>query len=591
MLAAVVSTTVLFALHQLLFGFHWENNDDCHQAMIVSGALLGTAPSEYVLNVHVFLNLLLKALYQLAGSVPWYFLYEVTLQWLSGVVLQYLLIRRFGLRSGILSYCLFFFMVQSYLLVFLQFTSTSIFAGCIAGLLVMHVRLSGSIQSIRQACKSRLLLLTAVLWTGAALLRFPTAIFSLLLTAPVQVLQKTPGESSKRAVIAAYAIALVAMAGLEIINTTYFCASPHWRDAYQARYPFIKLVDFGGIAGNAKADAELMRAARWSVNDAAMLNYFMYFDPELFSIERLNAAASSTPLFLRRDASPQYVALEVRHILKNRGMWSIWILTFLCIPFIGNGFGFDRKRFALAVAIVLGALFYVILALKCPARCYSPCFAYLAALALVNLDMSKVAAYVLFVRDVAFTNKKFAVTKVAAVVASTALLCVSAFAVASSLYWTLLQRTAFHYRQRVHTYKLVDYLKQNQGVFIFFGGAFPFERLPATCNWKDTFEGIHVVPTWTYDPWAEACLARAGLSFASLKDLAHPGLYIIDCDYMPQEKLYRRYIREHCGKNIELVQHGRFEELQVNVLTVRELKDALPELSPDQEVIKVPVDH
>lgn len=124
-----------FLLLVLVFcDIKYEVSDDFVMASILSGAY-GTAPNPQMIFVNVIIGYLLLPLYYLFPMVSWYFIAEISLVFLSSVIITFLLFEKLEKNKAWMLSIIFilFFTNDAYILI--QFTKTAMFAVMAGGLL------------------------------------------------------------------------------------------------------------------------------------------------------------------------------------------------------------------------------------------------------------------------------------------------------------------------------------------------------------------------------------------------------------------------------------------------------------------------
>ena len=134
-LCCAVFTAVLLAVSWLVFGIHFETNDDYTIMSIIAGTLTGYPyPMPFVIN-YLF-ALPLAKLYSLFPTFPWYTIYICFIVWLSYFLILSCFIKtasdmRSLYVSLIVAACIYI-LAYLYTIVFLQFTMTASIAGTAA---------------------------------------------------------------------------------------------------------------------------------------------------------------------------------------------------------------------------------------------------------------------------------------------------------------------------------------------------------------------------------------------------------------------------------------------------------------------------
>lgn len=513
---SIVSVALLFFMQQLLLGSHYETNDDSVHAIMLCGAWPGSSPEEHLLTPNIVFSLAIKSLYQLAPHVPWYFTFLLGLQFAGSTTLQFLMIKRFDTKYGICAYWTFFLFVQCYLLATLQFTSTALFTAGAASLLIIDSAVTGSLSVAALAAALSLI-------AGSALLRYHSCMLAMALSLPLAVLSRM--ENRKKLYCAGFLIAACGLIQLtQTITTNSFHTSGPWGEFYSVRAPLMKLIDFAGVDDASKSP--VLKAARWSANDARMLRNFLYCDPDVFSVDRIRSAAQAAPP-LRQDFSPRYILTEFASILQNRTMWPAFGLLLLCFPFLTNKGTLSGKKFLIVCLLSAATAVLLLLTMKLPARVYFPCVSLVTAMAILNVD-----------RDRLFMASRWLrfASPLLIPVLSALVFCQIESVVKPSLQLRRIERRMLN---------CVDTLRKKNAIFVVFANAFPYEFISPSADLPAVYSGIPLVPFGGYNnsPWFQEYCRHLGFERTVLEDLDRQGVYLISNDYY--NRYYVQFMKEH----------------------------------------------
>src|SRR5688500_1995124 len=126
---AALTVILVFGLVFAIFEPGFDTNDDAVMNMIVAGKGYGLAPDEHMVFTNVLIGFVLKYLYTVFPSVPWYGGYLLAVHYVVQVTMLYCVVRTRYTRLRLRLYLAYFAAAELYLLNNLQFTSTAFLAG------------------------------------------------------------------------------------------------------------------------------------------------------------------------------------------------------------------------------------------------------------------------------------------------------------------------------------------------------------------------------------------------------------------------------------------------------------------------------
>lgn len=553
---AVITVTCAFLLQQVIAGSFYETNDDFAHALVLSGALAGTAPDDHLLTPHFLYSACLKQLYVIAPSIPWYFCSLLGLQWGGCMVLQLTFMRRLGIAFGIVAFLVYFVAVQAHLLACLQFTSTAIFAAACGAIYLLETCLVSGVSYLSVAVCSMLVL-------SAALLRSQSASMGIALAIPYLAVLRSDIARKVQSFAVLAALALSSFM-LQVWNNDHYSRDGAWGEVFSLRGDLFKLVDGGGI-GSAP-DSPALKKAGWSENDGNLLKNFMYCDNQLFSAKRVQDAANAAPV-LRSDASIEFYLSEVSNIFGDKTMWSCLLLTVAAAGFMTAS---TRARFLILTGVVGALLSYVLLTLKLPARVYFPSAGFLCAIAILNADKKNLGSFVNSMQLKVFRQRRSALVK------GIASICCVVFClvlIGKFQYETVVRNNRKLRQLEQETKLCIGKLRQRGGVYLTFGNAFPYEFLGPSTDLRTVFGGVNLVPTGGYNnsPWFNDRLEKLNLNRDILRALDKPGMYVISSEYF--NSFYEKFSEEHLGTRVEMVPVEKNDRINVKVFSVRAVKE------------------
>src|SRR5262245_21796544 len=153
LLASLLVNAVLFAVTYRLYTPHFQVNDDVGMMLLSSGTTLSLVPTEYLLFTNIVLGTLLRTMYQLKASVPWYPLYLVGCLLIAHVAILYVIVERNRSLIFVLLYVVYFALCSQFFLTSLQFTMVAAITA-IAGIALLLFR--SSVDDDEPGARSRL---------------------------------------------------------------------------------------------------------------------------------------------------------------------------------------------------------------------------------------------------------------------------------------------------------------------------------------------------------------------------------------------------------------------------------------------------
>lgn len=291
-----VALLVCIALQLIVFltsDIRYETNDDLYMNLITSG-FLGGQPDAHLPYSHFLIGKLLSQLYLWNTSLNWYALYLICVQFISWLLIFYVLSGRkqpfmhIGYALG-----LYLFMGPiSYS--HLQFTTTATIAA-VAGMLLVYDSIKGVGINWRKLIAGMVILAITFM-----IRKHPSAMVVMLCSIPFIRTDRIKGNIKPAAVLASIAVLWV---GLFQINNYYFDKDSEW-----GRH--LKEV----LSGNRFSDnpaylyfigtKDMKEVNGWSQNDFALFNaLFRSYDPvyNLESYKKLHDSYSKFRPLQTRD--------------------------------------------------------------------------------------------------------------------------------------------------------------------------------------------------------------------------------------------------------------------------------------------------
>lgn len=402
LLTALVIVLALMAITVAALRTSYDTNDDVFMTMIVSGRGFCPAPDEHLIFSNVLVGRVLKHLYVAWPGVPWYGGYLLLVHYLAQVALLYAALsagrerlspgedqsvespaadaRRKTFRRRLVTYLVYFVIVEVVLLNTFQFTTTAFLAGQ-AGVFLVWLAVW---TNDRQPWARLVATLTAAvaLIVLAGLIRLESLYMVLLAAAPLGLLLLW--RSLLRA-LAPGAIAAMVAATLVLAATRYnqatYESDPAWNRFYAYNQLRCKFNDYQWTTYTPET-AHVFEAVGWSKIDHDMMARWFFDDPVMYSEANLSSVLAAHPWKTARW-SPGYLLEAFRRPLQDRSVWAV----LLVLPFIlsRSDRGRPERRVFLSCAIlVLGMLLAVSLNNKAPPmRLYFPLLAFPLSAALL----------------------------------------------------------------------------------------------------------------------------------------------------------------------------------------------------------------
>ena len=301
--------------------------DDYFMARTLEG-VFGDSYNVHLTFVNVLYGYFLLPLYHLFPKVGWYYIGEVVEVFVSFSVISFVLIKKLGMRWGIVLSLLFtlFFARDFYLTV--QFT----LCGAILGASGMLLSLYGI--GVQQH-KKRIVLLGILLMLWSAIMRNAAFLMGLPFFVCALLLQIKNCYNNKRLLIAATLATLASLYGIGKFNQFHY-TSPEYHKYMEFQPPRSVLGDKKNY-DKALLCTELEKQ-NFSCADYYLLNNWIFYDTEVFAIDTLKKIAQEIeaktyPVQWRALASNILDQIELSS--NKPGLWAFFFFCF--ILFISKG--------------------------------------------------------------------------------------------------------------------------------------------------------------------------------------------------------------------------------------------------------------
>lgn len=267
---AAVVNFVLFGLFLAFATPMYETNDDLMMQLIASGFYTGH-PDPHLVFTNVIIGWVLRFLYGTWTGCNWYLGYLLVAHYAALTAVAFLVVSRRGGWLFTMLYLGFFLIVETHLLLRLQFTTTAFLVGT-AGLLL----LVDALQPGHPADGPRLITGLAF-WGLMCLIREPVALLLAAVACPfvVERLGLTQWRRLLATVLAFVAIFLV----LHETNSWVYQRDPAWAEFsnYNRVRGEIQITELSAYLPQADS------AVGWSKNDGWMFSEFYFPDPDVYA--------------------------------------------------------------------------------------------------------------------------------------------------------------------------------------------------------------------------------------------------------------------------------------------------------------------
>ncbi|HYH05843.1 MAG TPA: hypothetical protein VEK11_02180 [Thermoanaerobaculia bacterium] len=255
----------------------YQSNDDVAMRLLAEGNLVPeTGPLPFLMHVNVVIGALLRVLYGIAPSVPWYDLLLGASMTAAAIVFVRIWLgsRKWFEAAWTIVLALFF-------------------------LLPVFVHVQFSVAAMACAGAGIVLLVRGRVWWGVALflwgalIRTEGAALMLIeggaLALPL-VMNAEFRPRAKRVAIAA--VAAVLLTGVAFgVNQYVYARAEGWEEFHRYNFLRSRVTEYLSLARlTPQNEAELQRRTGWTANDFRLFRYWFFADPELFSFARVQKA-------------------------------------------------------------------------------------------------------------------------------------------------------------------------------------------------------------------------------------------------------------------------------------------------------------
>jgi hypothetical protein len=561
---AILTVALAFTIVFLVFSPGFDTNDDAVMNMIVAGKGYGLAPDEHMVFTNVLLGFVLKGLYSLWPSFPWYGGYLLAVHFAAQTITLYCVIRPGYTRLRLRLYLVYFAAAGLYLINNLQFTSTAFLAGQSGVLLLML-----AIGRAEQADARR----WPWLWCGisflclllASLIRREVFYPVVGLAIPTCGLVALAGRRPVRNSLAVVGVTAAAFAAATIcwkFNYAYYESDPGWSGFYEYNKLRVKFNDEAWVRYSPET-AHLFQEVNWSENDFEMLSAWFFDNQRLYNASALERVLALYP-WQQSRVSAEMFAGELATVLLDAGSLALLLALPLLI------FCVERRAATLAVvglalAASVGLIMYLILFSKTPpSRVYVPVLAFPLSVAaclahgasFLPPERFRTWMRVLFSQPAGWRRAfRIPLTKYVAV-AVLLLLCVAVFKSTYHQY----RRSRERIKASAQLYDLLAQIEPaDDKLFICWAASFPYEALRPFATFKSMDDLRLLVVGWPQTtPFHQRMKEHFGISDLAEAMFRRNDLYLIAHPYYLG--LYEKYVGEHFGVRL-VYETRRFAKL------------------------------
>jgi hypothetical protein len=346
---------LLFSLFFLAFTPFFETNDDYGMMQIASGYRYGE-PTEYLVYLNVIWGFLLKFLYQNFPAANWYVILFYLVHFFSMTIILYIFLKKTRSLYSYLLFTLLFVFFEVFLLSNLQFTTTSMVAGC-SGILLLISLVSGWRRT------PWIIYFTGiVLQIISGMIRYKVYLLLLLLFVPVIFLLVVKKRTIR--ILFPFLIAVSIFGGFFAFHNAYYNRDPEWR--YYLQYNALRgqITDFRYTRYNENTQA-LYTAVGWSENDTNMIKGWFYLEQEKYTLDDLEFLAAQFGPEQQSWVDIQETVSKVFDDVEPRRFWFVVIISVISLAFCLK---FEKLLLLSVIAGGFLACGYLIYSGRLPAR-------------------------------------------------------------------------------------------------------------------------------------------------------------------------------------------------------------------------------
>jgi hypothetical protein len=348
--ASVGIVAVVAAVAWLNFSPAYETNDDVGIRLILEGRLVPDAtPSGHAIFLNLAMGQALAWLYRHMPGMSWYDAAEQGTLVLAAIVGLYCCLRVVRLREQATMVA---FMAAAIFTatVLVQFTIVAVLAAMVgtAALAVSVTVPKSQFERSSLSGAGALLLVVGTMFRLEAALFAVTSVAVIALPAFVETFRR--GRPMSAGPVLAIAVAALAICGLAWFYHFFeYFHSPAWRDYYLFNTRRAELTELADARLPLRVLNDAFAAVGWRMSDYNMMKEWLFFDPTVFSLAKLDAIVARLPI----PSPPGLLAVA--------GLLASYVKSFPFILIAIAGVVSTASRFRSAVTCVLSLVALVII--------------------------------------------------------------------------------------------------------------------------------------------------------------------------------------------------------------------------------------
>ncbi len=385
-LVAVLTNVGLFLLTYAIYTPFFQTNDDPAMMLEVAGVALSPQPTEYLLFTSVVLGTILKNLYLIMPTIPWYGYYLAFSLLMGNIAILYVLLRRNPHYFSVLLFALYFLLISTFTLISMQFTVTGFVCG-LGGLALVFLmpHKSDNLFNIKG-----LLTISGIIGAfliGLSLMiRTEAVAMAVVLFSPIILAEFYRQKKLMIPKFIQFGFVLAVCVPLYLMNHVAY-SSPEWKEANAFRAGVAQFVDNHVMAkASEEKRKEAMEKVGWRPIDNAMLSFWFFMDKEIYSAKNFETVLSILENEMNTDEIDTYIwdYIYKQPIVNRAMMIALFFVVFLFIKtddkiLLGIHIGFVLLAY-LGIHYLLWTLHY--LYKQAPPHVYTSAYVFLATLPL-----------------------------------------------------------------------------------------------------------------------------------------------------------------------------------------------------------------
>ena len=333
---AILTVALLFGLVFLIFTPGFDTNDDAVMNMVVAGKGYGLVPDEHMVFTNVLIGFVLKGLYTLWPSLPWYGGYLLAVHFAAQTIMLYCVIRPGYTRLRLRLYLVYFAAAGLYLVNNLQFTSTAFLAGQ-SGILLLMLAIGRADHTDGRRWLWLWCAVAFVCLLLSSLIRREVFYPVIGLAIPTCGLMALAGRRPLRhslAVIGLAAAAFAAATACWRFNHAHYERDPGWSGFYEYNKLRVKFNDEAWVRYSPET-AHLFQEVNWSENDFEMLSAWFFDNEDMYSAAALEHVLTEYPWQQSRVSAEMLATALGAVLLDSESLSLFWRCRCCCSALTG----------------------------------------------------------------------------------------------------------------------------------------------------------------------------------------------------------------------------------------------------------------